>query len=125
MCVAQGNIHMRQTMRTLVVSLTGVCYGDFVSRDMKLIGFDLVLVFISNGRIVRDDIALAKYAVKNAIKMAFVHSRCDETLRNLYADHALDNEHEHEAQKVDFVKRSAFHYKRVCRIVELLCICVW
>jgi hypothetical protein len=71
---------------------------------MKLIGFDFVLVFIANGRIVRDDVALAKYAVKNGLKLAFVHSKCDETLRSAFDE--LHTQDEREAYKTTFIRRS-------------------
>jgi hypothetical protein len=74
-----------------------------------LIGFDFVLVFIANGRIVRDDVALAKYAVKNGMKMAFVHSRCDETLRNEFEDYKCDTDEKRQAQKEIFIRRSIYH----------------
>jgi hypothetical protein len=51
---------------------------------MKLVGFDFLVVFTMKGRITREDIALAKYAVRNKRGIAFVHSHCDVDLRNQF-----------------------------------------
>jgi hypothetical protein len=78
------------------------CYilMGYLLRRTILDGFDLLLLFMFQGKILPEVAALAKYAIMNNIKLAFVYSHCDQTLQYLFKDTKNASDREREKQRL-------------------------